>query len=55
LHGAGPVNERLRCDGPAEEELLDGLNEESGQALGGGESVRGQVKLTRREEEVLAV
>jgi DNA-binding CsgD family transcriptional regulator len=37
----------------AEEELLDGLNEKADKLLEAGKSVRGQVKLTRREEEVL--
>src|SRR6266567_6879396 len=37
----------------AEEELLEGLNEKADKLLEAGKSVRGQVKLTRREEEVL--
>jgi DNA-binding CsgD family transcriptional regulator len=37
----------------AQEELLDGLNEKADKLLEAGKSVRGQVKLTRREEEVL--
>jgi len=37
----------------AEEELLEGLSEKADKLLEAGKSVRGQVKLTRREEEVL--
>jgi DNA-binding CsgD family transcriptional regulator len=37
----------------AEEEILEGLNEKADKLLEAGKSVRGQVKLTRREEEVL--
>lgn len=37
----------------AEEELLESLNEKADKLLEAGKSVRGQVKLTRREEEVL--
>jgi len=38
----------------AEEELLEGLTEKADKLLEAGKSVRSQVKLTRREEEVLA-
>ncbi len=38
----------------AADELLEGLNEKANMLLEAGKSVRGQVKLTRREEEVLS-
>jgi DNA-binding CsgD family transcriptional regulator len=38
----------------AEDNMLDGLNEKADKLLEAGKSVRSQVKLTRREEEVLA-
>jgi DNA-binding CsgD family transcriptional regulator len=38
----------------AEDEILDGLNEKADKLLEAGKSVRSQVKLTRREEEVLS-
>jgi DNA-binding CsgD family transcriptional regulator len=38
----------------AEDEALEGLNERANKLLEAGKSVRGQVKLTRREEEVLS-
>jgi DNA-binding CsgD family transcriptional regulator len=38
----------------AEDEMLQGLNEKADKLLEAGKSVRSQVKLTRREEEVLA-
>jgi len=38
----------------AEDELLDGLSEKADKLLEAGKSVRSQVKLTRREEEVLS-
>jgi DNA-binding CsgD family transcriptional regulator len=38
----------------AEEDILQGLNEKADKLLEAGKSVRSQVKLTRREEEVLA-
>lgn len=38
----------------ADEELLEGLSEKADKLLEAGKSVRSQVKLTRREEEVLA-
>ena len=37
----------------ADDELLEGLNERADKLLEAGKSVRSQVKLTRREEEVL--
>jgi DNA-binding CsgD family transcriptional regulator len=37
----------------ADEEMLEGLNERAEKLLEAGKSVRSQVKLTRREEEVL--
>lgn len=37
----------------ADDELLEGLNEKAEKLLEAGKSVRSQVKLTRREEEVL--
>jgi DNA-binding CsgD family transcriptional regulator len=38
----------------AEDDMLQGLNEKADKLLEAGKSVRSQVKLTRREEEVLA-
>jgi len=38
----------------ADDEMLEGLNEKADKLLEAGKSVRSQVKLTRREEEVLA-
>ena len=38
----------------AEDDMLEGLNEKADKLLEAGKSVRSQVKLTRREEEVLA-
>ena len=38
----------------AEDEILEGLTEKADKLLEAGKSVRSQVKLTRREEEVLA-
>ena len=38
----------------ADDEILEGLNERADKLLEAGKSVRSQVKLTRREEEVLA-
>jgi DNA-binding CsgD family transcriptional regulator len=38
----------------AEEDMLEGLNERADKLLEAGKSVRSQVKLTRREEEVLS-
>jgi len=38
----------------ADEEVLEGLNEKANKLLEAGKSVRSQVKLTRREEEVLS-
>jgi DNA-binding CsgD family transcriptional regulator len=38
----------------AEDEVLEGLNEKADKLLEAGKSVRSQVKLTRREEEVLS-
>ena len=38
----------------AEDDMLQGLNEKAEKLLEAGKSVRSQVKLTRREEEVLA-
>jgi DNA-binding CsgD family transcriptional regulator len=38
----------------AEDEMLEGLKEKAEKLLEAGKSVRSQVKLTRREEEVLA-
>jgi DNA-binding CsgD family transcriptional regulator len=38
----------------AADELLEGLSEKANKLLDAGKSVRGQVKLTRREEEVLS-
>jgi DNA-binding CsgD family transcriptional regulator len=38
----------------AEDEVLEGLNERANKLLEAGKSVRNQVKLTRREEEVLS-
>jgi DNA-binding CsgD family transcriptional regulator len=38
----------------AEDDMLQGLNEKADKLLEAGQSVRSQVKLTRREEEVLA-
>lgn len=38
----------------ADEDLLEGLNDRAEKLLEAGKSVRGQIKLTRREEEVLA-
>lgn len=37
----------------AEDDVLEGLNEKADKLLNAGKSVRSQVKLTRREEEVL--
>jgi DNA-binding CsgD family transcriptional regulator len=39
---------------PAESENLEGLNEKAAKLLEAGKSVRSQVKLTRREEEVMS-
>jgi len=38
----------------ADEEILEGLNDKAEKLLEAGKSVRSQVKLTRREEEVLS-
>src|ERR1700704_6556662 len=38
----------------AEDEILEGLHERANKLLEAGKSVRSQVKLTRREEEVLS-
>ncbi len=38
----------------AEDEMLDGLSDKADKLLEAGKSVRSQIKLTRREEEVLA-
>jgi DNA-binding CsgD family transcriptional regulator len=38
----------------ADDEMLEGLNEKADKLLEAGKSVRSQVKLTRREEEVLS-
>jgi DNA-binding CsgD family transcriptional regulator len=38
----------------ADDEMLEGLNEKADKLLEAGKSVRSQVRLTRREEEVLS-
>jgi len=54
LHGKGPVHERLRCDGAGRRRDSGRPQREADKLLEAGKSVCSQVKMTRREEEVLS-